>query len=330
MQAHSGIGGDHDVEFRRSGGRQLDTVRQLTEDAGEALRGANDSAAAFADAELARKGRSGVPGGARRRRFAPLPRRPPRALAFAAWNSRRPLSHMNHVALEVGDLEAALALYGRLFAFELRGREPRCIRATNRRHGGADAASRQRAPFWLVVDDVAAVRAAVEREGLTIIHPRRPRLDFAESLGNHFQIVAYDAVQFERTAGVKRKLAIDALAVAGPRGTRSPNAGSTEKPRPQAAGCAHRSGRRQLSACATCEQRALPERPRDELKARRDPPRRAEANREQSPGQQVTLMREFGAHPLDVGAHLHAVDLGRVLLDREGLDLRDGTGRVES
>ena len=27
----------------------------------------------------------------------------------------------NHVALEVGDIEEALAFYGRLFAFELRG-----------------------------------------------------------------------------------------------------------------------------------------------------------------------------------------------------------------
>ena len=28
----------------------------------------------------------------------------------------------NHVALEVGDIEQALAFYGRLFAFELRGK----------------------------------------------------------------------------------------------------------------------------------------------------------------------------------------------------------------
>ena len=29
---------------------------------------------------------------------------------------------VNHVALEVGDLDAALAFYGAIFAFELRGR----------------------------------------------------------------------------------------------------------------------------------------------------------------------------------------------------------------
>ncbi|MDQ4082440.1 MAG: VOC family protein, partial [Actinomycetota bacterium] len=31
---------------------------------------------------------------------------------------------LNHVALEVGDVDEALAFYGRLFSFELRGRVP--------------------------------------------------------------------------------------------------------------------------------------------------------------------------------------------------------------
>ncbi|MGH2981555.1 MAG: VOC family protein, partial [Solirubrobacterales bacterium] len=31
---------------------------------------------------------------------------------------------INHVALEVGDIEEALAFYGRVFDFELRGRAP--------------------------------------------------------------------------------------------------------------------------------------------------------------------------------------------------------------
>src|SRR5581483_3081910 len=32
---------------------------------------------------------------------------------------------MNHAALEVGDVDEAVDLYGRLFSFELRGRSPR-------------------------------------------------------------------------------------------------------------------------------------------------------------------------------------------------------------
>ena len=129
---------------------------------------------------------------------------------------RARLIGVNHVALEVGDLEAALALYGRLFAFELRGRVPGAAFIDMGDQFIAVMAGRTQPPdderhFGLVVDDVAAVRAAVEREGLEIIHPGARGLDFADPWGNHFQIVAYEAVQFERTAGVKRKLGIDAL-----------------------------------------------------------------------------------------------------------------------
>jgi catechol 2,3-dioxygenase-like lactoylglutathione lyase family enzyme len=129
---------------------------------------------------------------------------------------RARLIGVNHVALEVGDLEAALALYGRLFAFELRGRVPGAAFIDMGDQFIALMQGRTQAPdderhFGLVVDDVAAVRAAVEREGLTILHPGARGLDFLDPWGNHFQIVAYEAVQFERSAGVKRKLGIEEL-----------------------------------------------------------------------------------------------------------------------
>jgi lactoylglutathione lyase len=129
---------------------------------------------------------------------------------------RAKLIGVNHVALEVGDLDAALALYGRLFDFELRGRVPGAAfidmgdQFIALMAGRTQAADDER-HFGLVVDDVAAVRAAVEREGLEIIHPGARGLDFADPWGNHFQVVAYEAVQFERTAGVRRKLGIEAL-----------------------------------------------------------------------------------------------------------------------
>jgi catechol 2,3-dioxygenase-like lactoylglutathione lyase family enzyme len=136
---------------------------------------------------------------------------------FRGVQQRARLIGVNHVALEVPDVEAALALYGRLFAFELRGRAPgaafidmgdQFIALMQGRRQGPD----DERHFGLVVDDVAAVRAAVEREGLTIINPAARGLDFADPWGNRFQIVAYAAVQFERAPGVKRKLGIDALA----------------------------------------------------------------------------------------------------------------------
>jgi lactoylglutathione lyase len=124
---------------------------------------------------------------------------------------------VNPVALEVGDLEAALALYARLFTFELRGRMEGAAFVDMGDQFIALMEGRRQAPdderhFGLVVDDVAAVRAAVEREGLEIVNPRARGLDFRDPWGNRFQVVAYGAIQFERTPGVKRKLGIEALA----------------------------------------------------------------------------------------------------------------------
>jgi lactoylglutathione lyase len=124
---------------------------------------------------------------------------------------------INHVAVEVGDVEEALALYGRLFAFTLRGRgrrmafvdmgdqflaiaEPRTQPADDERH------------FGLVVDDVAAAREAVGGEGLTIVGDTGHSFDFLDPWGNRFQVVGYGDIQFERTAGVRRKLGIEQLA----------------------------------------------------------------------------------------------------------------------
>jgi lactoylglutathione lyase len=121
---------------------------------------------------------------------------------------------INHVALEVGDVEAALELYSRLFAFELRGRAGRMAFVDMGDQFIALSEGRRQPPddhrhFGLVVDDKAAVRAAAEREGLRILPGRG--LDFLDPWGNRFQIVDYRDVQFERTAGVKRKLGIEEL-----------------------------------------------------------------------------------------------------------------------
>ena len=124
---------------------------------------------------------------------------------------------INHIALEVGDLDAALDLYGRLFAFELRGRVrgmafidmgDQFLALSEGRDQPPDGARH----FGLVVDDVDAARAAVEREGLTVLGRRRGQsFDFRDPWGNRFQVVGYRNIQFERTEGVRRKLGIEAL-----------------------------------------------------------------------------------------------------------------------
>ena len=121
---------------------------------------------------------------------------------------------INHVALEVGDLEAALEFYGRLFELELRGRVPGMAFVDMGDQFLALSEGRRQGPddgrhFGLVVDDKPAVRAAIEREGLEILPGRG--LDFLDPWGNRFEIVDYRDIQFERAPGVKRKLGIEAL-----------------------------------------------------------------------------------------------------------------------
>jgi lactoylglutathione lyase len=121
---------------------------------------------------------------------------------------------INHVALEVGDLDAALALYGRLFDFELRGRvrgmafldmgDQFLAVAEGRRQGPDDGRH-----FGLVVDDREAVRAALAATGIEP-HPGRG-LRFADPWGNQFEIVEYAEVQFTKAPAVLRGMGLTAL-----------------------------------------------------------------------------------------------------------------------
>ena len=124
---------------------------------------------------------------------------------------RARLVGINHVALEVGDLDAALDLYGRLFEFELRGRVPGMAFLDMGDQFLALAEIGEREPdaerhFGLVVDDIEKARAAIVREGLDVLPGRG--LDFRDPWGNHIQVVDYRRIQFERTGGVKRALGI--------------------------------------------------------------------------------------------------------------------------
>src|ERR687896_1076127 len=85
--------------------------------------------------------------------------------------TRPRLVGINHVALEVGDLDAALELYGRLFAFELRGRVPGMAFLDMGDQFLALSEGRRQAPddgrhFGLVVEDREAVRAAMAEAGI--------------------------------------------------------------------------------------------------------------------------------------------------------------------
>jgi catechol 2,3-dioxygenase-like lactoylglutathione lyase family enzyme len=121
---------------------------------------------------------------------------------------------INHVALEVGDLEEALAFYGQIFELELRGREPGMAFVDMGDQFIAFSEGRRDSPdgprhFGLVVDDKDAVRAALERAGVEI-EPGRG-LDFRDPWGNHVQVVDYRDIQFTKAPEVLRGMALGGL-----------------------------------------------------------------------------------------------------------------------
>jgi catechol 2,3-dioxygenase-like lactoylglutathione lyase family enzyme len=122
---------------------------------------------------------------------------------------------INHVALEVGDIDQALDFYGRLLEFELRGRiwgrmafidAGDQFIALSAGHSQAGDDSRH---FGLVVDDADAVRRALEREGVKILPGRG--LDFLDPWGNRIQVVQYDEIQFTKSAAALEKLGAGGL-----------------------------------------------------------------------------------------------------------------------
>ena len=129
--------------------------------------------------------------------------------------SRRPrLVGLNHVALEVGDIEEALAFYGRIFELTLRGRGPRMAFVDMGDQFVALAAGRTQPPdrhrhFGLVVDDKEAARRSLEEAGADIFPGRG--LDFLDPWGNHVQVVEYAEVQFTKAPHVLRGMGLDGL-----------------------------------------------------------------------------------------------------------------------
>jgi lactoylglutathione lyase len=117
----------------------------------------------------------------------------------------------NHVALEVGDIEEALAFYGRLFDFELRGKSDtsafidlgdQFLALQTGRTQGADDGRH----FGLVVDDKDAVRKALAAAGIKPLPGRF--LDFLDPWGNRIEIVGYDNIQFTKAPNVLRGMGL--------------------------------------------------------------------------------------------------------------------------
>jgi lactoylglutathione lyase len=120
----------------------------------------------------------------------------------------------NHVALEVGDIEEALAFDGRLFDFELRGKSATSAfidfgdQFLALQKGRTQTVDEGR-HFGLVVDDRDAVRKALTDAGIQPLPG--PFLDFLDPWGNRIEIVSYENVQFTKAPNVLRGMGLTHL-----------------------------------------------------------------------------------------------------------------------
>lgn len=123
---------------------------------------------------------------------------------------------INHVVLEVGDLDQALEFYGKLFEFTLRGRSEhnafidlgdQFIQLTLGRTQVPDT----KRHFGLVVNDREAVRRAMEQNG---VQSMNERMNILDPWGNRIEIVPYDNCQFTKAPEILKGMGVQPIAKA--------------------------------------------------------------------------------------------------------------------
>jgi predicted enzyme related to lactoylglutathione lyase len=127
-------------------------------------------------------------------------------------NEKARLVGINHVALEVGNIEEALAFYGQVFEFSLRPRSEKMafidmgdqFIALFEAHTQHPDEGRH---FGLVVDDKEKVRRQLEQAGVQLLPGRG--VEFRDPSGNRVQIVEYAHIQF-----TKRQAVLDGMGCA--------------------------------------------------------------------------------------------------------------------
>lgn len=121
---------------------------------------------------------------------------------------------MNHIALEVDNVDAALDFYGKIFEFRLRGRHNRMafidmgdqfIALSEKRHQDPDVTRH----FGLVVDDQEMVRKRLCELNIEILPGSF--LDFMDPWGNRVQIVEYSEIQFTKTPSILKGMGLQHL-----------------------------------------------------------------------------------------------------------------------
>ena len=119
---------------------------------------------------------------------------------------------INHVAIEVADIDEALAWYARIFDFTLRGKGERnafidmgdqFINMTRVPDAAGDG---ERRHIGLVVDDRSAIIDLAKTAGARMVEG--PFLDFLDPWGNRLEIIEYSNIQFTKAPNVLKGMGL--------------------------------------------------------------------------------------------------------------------------
>ncbi len=121
---------------------------------------------------------------------------------------------MNHVALEVGDIDEALDFYGEIFELQLRGRGDKMAFIDLGDQFIALSQGRRQAPdderhIGLVVEDKEVVRERLEDTGAEMLPGSG--VEFRDPWGNRVQIVGYSGIQYTKAPNVLRGMGLAGL-----------------------------------------------------------------------------------------------------------------------
>ncbi|MAQ55955.1 MAG: extradiol dioxygenase [Rhodospirillales bacterium] len=120
---------------------------------------------------------------------------------------------INHIVLEVDDLDKALNFYGKIFEFNLRGRNDnnafidmgdQFIQLRLGRTQEPDGARH----FGFVVDNREAVKQALDEMGVQMLEHR---MNFHGPWGNRVEVVSYEDIQFTKAPNILRGMGIKNL-----------------------------------------------------------------------------------------------------------------------
>ena len=121
---------------------------------------------------------------------------------------------INHIALEVGDIDAALEFYGAFLDFEVARRSDTAafvyfgdqfINFAKGRQQGPD----DRRHFGIAVDDKEFARQRLEELGVTFLDGRF--MDFLDPWGNRVEITTYTKIQYTKADHVLRGMGLEHL-----------------------------------------------------------------------------------------------------------------------